>query len=78
MEPDALVLAPDAAVADVGGLGARPGAGSRGNDARGRIRRPGYGRLEDRRRSVEAGFDAHVTKPAAVGDILRAIPGAPR
>ena len=38
----------------------------------------GYGRLEDRRRAVEAGFDAHVTKPAAVGDILRAIPDASR
>ena len=33
----------------------------------------GYGQDEDRRRSAEAGFDAHFTKPTDVGEILQAI-----
>ena len=40
----------------------------------------GYGQDEDRRRSAEAGFDVHFTKPADVDAILRAIvvePGTP-
>ena len=31
----------------------------------------GYGRPEDRPRASEAGFDAHVTKPATVEQIVR-------
>lgn len=42
----------------------------------------GYGQEEDRRRSQEAGFDVHFTKPADLDAILRAIkepgPSAPR
>jgi two-component system CheB/CheR fusion protein len=31
----------------------------------------GYGQAEDRRRAAEAGFDAHLTKPVTVKEILR-------
>jgi CheY-like chemotaxis protein len=31
----------------------------------------GYGRDEDRRRSAEAGFDEHVTKPIAADSLAR-------
>jgi signal transduction histidine kinase len=34
----------------------------------------GYGQAADRARSREAGFDVHVTKPASVADVLRALP----
>ena len=33
----------------------------------------GYGQPEDRRRAIDAGFDAHLAKPADVRDVLRAI-----
>jgi two-component system, sensor histidine kinase len=33
----------------------------------------GYGSDADRRRAVEAGFDAHIVKPAHIDDILRAL-----
>jgi two-component system, sensor histidine kinase len=31
----------------------------------------GYGKPEDRRRSLEAGFDTHVTKPVNATDLQR-------
>jgi signal transduction histidine kinase/ActR/RegA family two-component response regulator len=31
----------------------------------------GYGLVEDRRRAIQAGFDAHLTKPVALSSILR-------
>jgi CheY-like chemotaxis protein len=31
----------------------------------------GYGQKEDRQRSFEAGFDAHLVKPISIGDIER-------
>jgi two-component system, sensor histidine kinase len=37
----------------------------------------GYGQCEDRKRSEEAGFDAHVTKPADLGVILALLAGEP-
>jgi len=33
----------------------------------------GYGTEEDRRRSHEAGFDLHLTKPADPAELLRAL-----
>jgi CheY-like chemotaxis protein len=33
----------------------------------------GYGQSSDRQRTLEAGFDAHVTKPATVEDVLAAL-----
>ena len=35
-----------------------------------------YGREQDRRRSSQAGFDAHLLKPAIYADLLRALAGA--
>ncbi|UVW27581.1 response regulator [Massilia sp. H6] len=35
----------------------------------------GYGSPEDRRRAMEAGFDAHLVKPAELGDLERALKG---
>jgi len=35
----------------------------------------GYGQPEDRRRSLEAGFDAHVVKPATGEEILSVLGG---
>jgi CheY-like chemotaxis protein len=31
----------------------------------------GYGREEDKRRALEAGFDRHLTKPADPGELQR-------
>ncbi len=36
----------------------------------------GYGQAEDRRRSAEAGFDAHLVKPVAAADVLRLLGAA--
>ena len=33
----------------------------------------GYGQTDDRHRALEAGFDKHLTKPASVAEILRAL-----
>jgi len=33
----------------------------------------GYGQSEDRRRTQEAGFNVHITKPATVDDVLAAL-----
>lgn len=35
----------------------------------------GYGREEDKHRSLEAGFDSHLTKPASLGALQKAISG---
>jgi CheY-like chemotaxis protein len=34
---------------------------------------PGHGQEDDRRRAMEAGFDLHLTKPAAIGDLENAL-----
>ncbi|PYM16876.1 MAG: hybrid sensor histidine kinase/response regulator, partial [Candidatus Rokuibacteriota bacterium] len=33
----------------------------------------GYGQMEDRRRSTEAGFDAHLVKPVSPGALMSLI-----
>jgi CheY-like chemotaxis protein len=38
----------------------------------------GYGRDEDRRRAIDAGFDVHLTKPAAFEDLDKLLKGLPR
>ena len=38
----------------------------------------GYGQEEDRRRALEAGFDAHLTKPADLGVLRRLLASAGR
>jgi CheY-like chemotaxis protein len=35
-----------------------------------------YGREQDRRRSSQAGFDAHLRKPGIYADLIRALAGA--
>jgi len=35
----------------------------------------GYGREEDRKRALEAGFDTHLTKPADLDDLRRLLAG---
>jgi CheY-like chemotaxis protein len=35
----------------------------------------GYGSPEDRRKAQEAGFDAHLVKPAELGDLEKALQG---
>jgi PAS domain S-box-containing protein len=37
----------------------------------------GFGRPDDRQRSIDAGCDEHLTKPVSDGDLRRAITGAP-
>jgi CheY-like chemotaxis protein len=37
----------------------------------------GYGQEEDRRRALEAGFDAHLTKPADLDVLRRLLAGIP-
>jgi CheY-like chemotaxis protein len=37
----------------------------------------GYGQEEDKRRSLEAGFDAHVTKPVGADALRRVLAGRP-
>jgi CheY-like chemotaxis protein len=37
----------------------------------------GFGQPEDERRALEAGFDAHLTKPVRLEQLARAIAGAP-
>jgi CheY-like chemotaxis protein len=38
----------------------------------------GYGSAEDEQRSLQAGFDRHVTKPVGVHELMQAIGGAKR
>jgi CheY-like chemotaxis protein len=38
----------------------------------------GYGQEEDRRRSLEAGFDGHLVKPVAPADLISLIAGSGR
>jgi CheY-like chemotaxis protein len=35
----------------------------------------GYGQAEDRKRALEAGFDAHLVKPVDPDDLLKVLPG---
>ena len=67
---------PDVAVVDVGlpgrngyevGRGLRAALGDRIT----LIALTGYGQADDRARALEAGFDAHLTKPATVEDVLK-------
>ncbi len=37
----------------------------------------GYGLPEDRRRALESGFDAHLTKPVTLGSVLKLLAAAP-
>ena len=37
----------------------------------------GYGQEEDRRRALEAGFDAHLTKPADIEELKKLLAKAP-
>ena len=37
----------------------------------------GYGQEEDRRRALEAGFDAHLTKPADIEELKRLLAKSP-
>jgi CheY-like chemotaxis protein len=37
----------------------------------------GFGQPEDERRALEAGFDAHLTKPVRLAQLARAISSAP-
>jgi CheY-like chemotaxis protein len=75
-----LARRPDVAVVDVGLPGRDGYAVARGlRDALGDrvtlIALTGYGQADDRRRTREAGFDAHLTKPATVEDVLRLLAG---
>ena len=75
----AAVTTPDVAIVDLGlpgldGYGvARALRGKYGAGIR-IVALTGYGQPEDRRRTREAGFDAHVTKPASAEDVLAALP----
>jgi|SRR5579863_3911331 len=66
----ALTFQPDAAIIDIGlpgidgyGVAANIRASERGPRRMRLIALTGYGSEEDRRRAIEAGFDAHLTKP---------------
>ncbi|MGH7314624.1 MAG: ATP-binding protein [Candidatus Rokuibacteriota bacterium] len=67
----AIALRPDVALIDVGLPGldgyevARRLAAVKGRESMRLIAITGYGQAEDRRRALDAGFDAHVTKPVA-------------
>jgi signal transduction histidine kinase/CheY-like chemotaxis protein len=85
--PEGLRLAaerrPDVAIVDVGlpGLSgyevARRLRASLGDSVR-LIALTGYGQPEDRRRALDAGFDAHVTKPVDIDELDRTIACASR
>ncbi len=75
---------PHAVVCDIGLPGALTGydvAGALRSDESGRrlrlIALTGYGRDEDRDRSLRAGFDAHLTKPVDLAALRRALAGDP-
>jgi PAS domain S-box-containing protein len=67
----ATILRPDVALIDVGLPGldgyevARRLAAIQGRESMRLIAITGYGQTEDRRRALDAGFDAHLTKPVA-------------
>ena len=75
----AIALHPDVAVVDLGLPGmdgfsvARALRAKFGPSIR-LVALTGYGQSDDRRRTREAGFDAHITKPASVEDVLAALP----
>ena len=76
----ALADPPDAAVIDIGLPGsdgyeiARRLRAAFGNRLR-LVALTGYGQADDRRLVQEAGFDAHLVKPVAPKDVLRAVVG---
>jgi PAS domain S-box-containing protein len=67
--PDAVLV--DIALPDVDGYEVARGIRKELGSGPLLIALTGYGRPEDRRRASEAGFDAHVTKPATVEQIVR-------
>ncbi len=78
-------LRPDVALIDVGLPGldgyevARRLGAVEGRESMRLIAITGYGQLEDRRRALDAGFDAHVTKPVAPDRLAELIDaGTPR
>lgn len=77
----ALTTRPDVAVIDIGlpGLNGYEVAGrvrqELGRDVR-LIAMSGYGQEEDQRRSKEAGFDAHLTKPATIDTLVALLAGS--
>src|SRR6185295_2558755 len=71
-------LAPEVVLCDIGLPGAMDGYGvARALRATPETRTAflialtGYGQEEDRRLALEAGFDAHLTKPADLGELFR-------
>jgi two-component system, sensor histidine kinase len=82
----ATILRPDVALIDVGLPGldgyevARRLAAIQGRESMRLIAITGYGQTEDRRRALDAGFDAHLTKPVAPEQLAELIdserPGA--
>ena len=75
-----LERSPDVAIVDIGlpgldGYEVARRARSAGVEAR-LIALTGYGLPEDKRRASSAGFDVHLTKPAPVAELLKAVAGA--
>ena len=75
----ALALEPDAALVDIGLPGfdgyevaRRIRAGTRGQATR-LVALTGYGQPEDRRRTLDAGFDDHLVKPVDPGRVAEAL-----
>jgi CheY-like chemotaxis protein len=75
----AIASPPDVAIVDLGlprvdGLGVARALRAKLGPAIRLVALTGYGQQADRERTRAAGFDAHVTKPATVEDVLAALP----